>query len=284
MVFDKNQFEDILERDYFSSSPRLPKKVEVPQPIVEEVEDVTEEVETSEIIAESGTEILIAEDNNDLEDSEDDDFQEIFIENNTPVIEEKNDEEDDNNDEALESETLEETPQTQSELESTPIVSTMTLKGKIEAVLFLTNLPLAIAEIAEKLNTTRDEVELALLELVDDYVYRQDSALEIDDTDGYILQIRKDYQVVIEKMLPVEISKAAVRTLSAIALKGPLLQSKLVEIRGSSAYDHIKELFRNGLVAKRRQQQSFILKVTPKFHEYFKIQGSALSHILAQED
>lgn len=246
------------------------------------LEEITLEKETLEIEA---TESI--EGNPELEESEEDDFKEIFIENSPPgsidYFAPKQSESDENDlgdelsDEAVEEKETFETP-------SHPVSTLMTLKGRIEAVLFLTNLPLQASEIAEKLNVTLDEAELALLELVDDYLYREDSALEIDDTDGYILQVKKDYQSVTEQMLPVEISTAAVRTLSAIALKGPLLQSKLVEIRGSSAYEHIKELSRNGLIAKKRQQQSFILKVTPKFHEYFKIQGSQLSHILAQDE
>lgn len=147
------------------------------------------------------------------------------------------------------------------------------LKGKIEAVLFLTGHALSIPEIAEKLNADPDRVEEALLELIQDYSCREEGALEIDDADGYILQIKDDYSAVVNKMVPVELSTAALRTLSVVAIHGPLLQSDLIEARGSAAYDHIKELLQYKLVSKRRKDRSYMLNVTPTFHEYFKLNG-----------
>lgn len=148
-----------------------------------------------------------------------------------------------------------------------------TLKGQIEAVLFLTGRALQVKEIAEKLNEDWERVEEALLELINDYACREDSALEIDDSDGYILQVKEDYAPVVNKMVPIELSVAALRTLSAIAIQGPLLQSDLIEIRGASAYDHIKELLQSRLISKKRKDRSYLLNVTPRFHEYFKLTG-----------
>jgi segregation and condensation protein B len=63
------------------------------------------------------------------------------------------------------------------------------------------------------------------------------------------------------------------RTLAAIALKGPLSQTDLVELRGSGAYQHVQELVQQGFVRKRRQPEtrSFSLQVTAKFHQYFQL-------------
>src|SRR5262245_44474581 len=127
------------------------------------------------------------------------------------------------------------------------------LKGKIEAMLFLTGRALTISEICEKVIAPLDDVEEALLELINDYACRGDSALEIDDSDGYILQVKDTYSQVVNQMVPVEISIAALRTLSVIAVQAPILQSALIEARGSSAYDHIKELLANQLISKRRK-------------------------------
>ncbi len=147
------------------------------------------------------------------------------------------------------------------------------LKGKIEAVLFLTGRALQIPEIAEKLGESVESVEEALLELINDYACRDESALEIDDSDGYILQVKDAFDAVVNQMIPVELSIATLRTLSAIALHSPIMQTQLIEARGASAYDHIKELLNLRLISKRRKDRSFILNVTPRFHEYFKLTG-----------
>lgn len=149
----------------------------------------------------------------------------------------------------------------------------MPLKPKIEAILFLTGRALTVQEIAEKLGEHVDDVEMALLDLINDYSFREESALEIDDAEGYILQVKDVYSDVVNAMVPIELSVAALRTLSAIAIHGPIIQSDLIVARGANAYDHIKELFQQKLINKRRKDRSFILSVSPKFHEYFKLTG-----------
>ena len=65
------------------------------------------------------------------------------------------------------------------------------LKSRIEAVLFVTAKVLQINEIAEILEEEPELVEEALLELIMDYASRE-GALEIDDENGYILQVKQD--------------------------------------------------------------------------------------------
>ena len=66
------------------------------------------------------------------------------------------------------------------------------LKSRIEAVLFVTAKVLQVNEIAEILEESPENVEEALLELIMDYASR-DGALEIDDENGYILQVKEGF-------------------------------------------------------------------------------------------
>ncbi len=168
----------------------------------------------------------------------------------------------------------------------TKVIDSGLLQGRIEAALFLTSRPLHVNELAELLGAPFEDVEESLIQLIQEYAYRGDNAaLEIDDTDGYILQVRDLFADVVERMMPVEISAATLRTLSAIAIKAPILQSDLVESRGANAYEHIQELLKKKLISKRRQGRSFVLNVTPQFHAYFQLLGDKkdLEHLLKQE-
>ena len=147
------------------------------------------------------------------------------------------------------------------------------LKGKIEAVLFITGKALTVQEIAEIVGASVTETEDELIGLIQDMSFREGSALEIDDTDGYILQVKEEYADIVNKMMPLEISAAELRTLSAIALKGPVLQSDLVELRGAIIYEHIPTLLERKLISKRREGRSFVVNVTRNFYEYFKLMG-----------
>jgi len=162
----------------------------------------------------------------------------------------------------------------------------MSLKAKIETVLFVTAKAMTVGEIAEIINENPADVESALLDLLMDYSSR-DSALEIDDEDGYIIQVKQEHMDIVEKLVPVELKQAQLRTLSIIAIKEPVKQSKLIELRGQSAYDHILELIDKGLISRKKDKdgRSYILKTTPKFAEYFKLKGDikTLSKILEKE-
>ena len=115
------------------------------------------------------------------------------------------------------------------------------LKSRIEAVLFVTAKVLQISEIAEILQEEPDVVEEALLELIMDYASRE-GALEIDDENGYILQVKQEHLDIVEKLCPVELKPPVLKTLTVIALKEPIRQTVLKDLRGSNAYEHVQEL------------------------------------------
>ena len=140
------------------------------------------------------------------------------------------------------------------------------LKSRIEAVLFITARAISLDEIANILGEDTEKIEEAILELIMDYASR-DGALEIDDENGYILQVKEEHMDLVELLCPVDLKPAVLRTLSVIALKEPIRQTALIELRGSSAYDHIKELVEKELITKTRDKngRSFNLKTTPKF-------------------
>jgi segregation and condensation protein B len=150
----------------------------------------------------------------------------------------------------------------------------MSAATKIEAILYLKGKPLSIGEIAEYAACDRTTVEEGIIELIDEYA-RRDSALEVVETpNGYSLQLRSDFHELVQTLIPVELGLGALRTLAAIALNGPMLQSDLINLRGSGAYQHVQELVELGFVKKRRNSdsRSYSLQVTPKFHQYFQIE------------
>lgn len=147
------------------------------------------------------------------------------------------------------------------------------LPSTIEAILYLKAQPLTIAEIAEYARTDREAVTEGLMELMQEYAQR-DTALEIVETpNGYTLQLRESFHHLVQTLIPADLGVAALRTLAAIALRGPIAQTELVELRGSNAYQHVQELVQLGFVRKRRQSdgRSYWLQVTTKFHQYFQL-------------
>ena len=158
-----------------------------------------------------------------------------------------------------------------------------TLKSRIEAVLFITARAVTTDEISNILDAEKEDIEEAMLELIMDYASRE-GALEIDDEDGYIIQVKEDYIDIVELLCPVDLKPAVLRTLSVIALKEPIRQSDLKELR-SNAYEHIQELLDKGLITRTKDKngRSFNIKTSPKFAEYFKLKGDTASLVKVLE-
>jgi segregation and condensation protein B len=85
----------------------------------------------------------------------------------------------------------------------------------------------------------------------------------------------------VQDLLPVDLSTAALRTLATIALKKRILQSDLVELRGSGAYDHIKELLAQDFIERKRQSdgRSYWLSLSEKFHRTFAVKAENLNRV-----
>lgn len=147
------------------------------------------------------------------------------------------------------------------------------LTNKIEAILYLKGQPTTMEELMTLTKMSMDDIQEALIQLMSDYAYR-DSALEMVETpQGYSLQLKNSYQSLLEHLIPAELSPSTLKTLATIALSNPILQSDLINLRGSSAYQHVNELVEGGFIRKRRQEEgrSYWIEVTEKFYQYFEM-------------
>ena len=154
-----------------------------------------------------------------------------------------------------------------------PEPNAISLPARLEAILYLKGTPVGIKELARLAETSEQQVEQAMLALEAGYAQR-DTALEIVAGNGsYSLQLRAGLGELVRDLLPVNLSTAALRTLATIALKKRILQSELVEPRGSGAYDHIKELLTQNFIERKRQSEgrSYWLSLTEKFHRTFSV-------------
>lgn len=154
---------------------------------------------------------------------------------------------------------------------------------QVEAALFATAEPISLSHLADMLNASQRATREALERLVTDYHSRPNSALEIHITeDGFIIQVKPLYQKIVDRLLPTDLPQATLRTLTLIAAREPVMQKDIVDARGSSAYDHIKELAERGLVRRDPKGSSFELRVGPRFADYFRLDEEQLADYLAK--
>ena len=152
---------------------------------------------------------------------------------------------------------------------------------KIEAVLYLKGKPISKKTISELTNSDINSVSEAIKQLSDKYSHSS-SALEIISNNSLIsLELKHSLNEYVEDLLPAELKTAVLRTLAVIAIKKKILQSDLIILRGSSAYDHIKELIEKKFISKRKQKdgRSYWLSLSDKFFQTFAVSNEFLSKI-----
>ena len=152
---------------------------------------------------------------------------------------------------------------------------------KIEAILYLKGRPVEMKNLSEITNTDLHLVESALEELKIKYSDPK-SALELNENKSSIsLELKQNLNEFVEDLLPAELKTAVLRTLAVIAIKKKILQSDLILLRGSSAYEHIKELIDKKFIQRRRQKdgRSFWLTLSEKFFQTFAVSNEFLSKI-----
>ncbi len=136
----------------------------------------------------------------------------------------------------------------------------------------------SLSEISKSdINAVSDAIKILKLKYSD-----SSSALELIENDSLIsLELKEALNEFVEDLLPAELKTSVLRTLAVIAIKKKLLQSDLIILRGSSAYDHIKELLEKNFIIRRKQKEgrSYWITLSEKFFQTFAVSNDFISKI-----
>ena len=155
------------------------------------------------------------------------------------------------------------------------------LVTRVEAILYLKGRPISKKNLSEITNTDINSIIQALNELKEKYSHSK-SAIELNViNNSYCLELKPTLNELVEDLLPSELRTSELRTLATIAIKKKILQSDLILLRGSGAYDHIKELINKNFIIKRKQKdgRSYWLSLSEKFFQTFAVSDEYLSQI-----
>lgn len=148
------------------------------------------------------------------------------------------------------------------------------IAARIEAALYSAGRPLSLDELIRASGTNSKE---KTHRVVNDLAKKANStfrAIEIVQLeDGkFVLQLRPQYTPLVRKfaqhpLLP----SGALKTLSYIAYEQPVTSKRLVQIRGSQVYSHIKVLEQLQFVEHENLGRLKVYRTTSKFQNYFGI-------------
>jgi segregation and condensation protein B len=122
----------------------------------------------------------------------------------------------------------------------------------LEAVLFVTENPVPIRELAEVLELSTEAVEGLLVELEEELVARESGLVLREVAGGWRLYSHPDAYPYLERFSSTatsrRISAAALETLAVVAYRQPVSRSQIAEIRGVDSDSSVRTLERLGLI------------------------------------
>lgn len=144
--------------------------------------------------------------------------------------------------------------------------------ARLEVALYASGRPLSIEEIQSAIGTDSRSKALRIARMLAERVNSTFHALEIVESPSgsFVLQTKPLYYNIVRRFSSRPLlSKAALRTLACIAYMQPINTKRLVEVRGSQVYEHIRELKDQGFISYRVEGRSKVYYTTAKFAEYF---------------
>lgn len=148
------------------------------------------------------------------------------------------------------------------------------IAARIEAALYSAGRPLSLDELIKASGTNSREKTHRVVNDLAKKVKSTFRAIEIAQLEdgSYVLQLRPEYTPLVRKfaqhpLLP----SGALKTLSYVAYEQPVTSKRLVQIRGSQVYSHIKVLEQLQFVEHENLGRLKVYRTTPKFQNYFGI-------------
>lgn len=137
-------------------------------------------------------------------------------------------------------------------------IATESLRGAIEAILMVAEVPLSIVHLATSLDMPVPEVREALLAVKADFDGENGTrprGFELREVGGgWRVFVREEYEWAVREFIsnenPTKLSQAALETLAVIAYRQPIARGQIASIRGVNVDTVVRTLLSRGLITE----------------------------------
>ena len=149
-------------------------------------------------------------------------------------------------------------------------MSEVPLETLLEAMLFSAGRSLSLSDISENLGYEEEEILESIGNLQSTIKRRRGGGLQVVEIGGkWAMEVKPGIADHLPKETKSELPPKLLKAAALIAYHQPMPQSRLVELLGQRAYDHIRELAQAGLIGRRRDGNTRRLTTTRRFSEMF---------------
>jgi segregation and condensation protein B len=148
------------------------------------------------------------------------------------------------------------------------------LKAILEAIVYITDEPLSLQQIASALSQPIDKVKRLLDEIVAEFAKPEHGLSIREVAGGYKMATKPEHHEAVRAFVkkltpPLKLSLAALETLAVIAYKQPVTAPEIMEIRGVQGASVLKTLLDRKLIAEAGRKQvvgkPILYKTTKEF-------------------
>ncbi|MBO0888116.1 SMC-Scp complex subunit ScpB, partial [Candidatus Bathyarchaeota archaeon] len=144
-----------------------------------------------------------------------------------------------------------------------------------EAALYVSGRPLDVKTIGSIIGARSEEKIKSLVRTIIDRYGKSESPIQVLELpDGrFVMQLKPEIAKHVRKLSnrPL-LTTGPLRTLSYIALRQPVAQSRVIAVRGKLAYQHVKQLKDMDLISyEKLGGRSKTLRTTATFADYFNL-------------
>ncbi len=156
-----------------------------------------------------------------------------------------------------------------------------TIKGRIEAILFVAGDAVPVRDLARALQIGERELDAVLCEMKDEYDYEQRGFLIKRFGNNVQLATRPLYSEDVVRLLqPVQeqsLSQAAMETLAVVAYRQPVTRAEVEQIRGVKCDYSLQSLTMNGMIEEAGRKDTIgrpiLYRTTDRFLSHFGIRN-----------
>lgn len=144
----------------------------------------------------------------------------------------------------------------------------------LEAALYASGKPMDIKTLGSFIGLKSQDTIRELLRTLARRYREYNGSLEIIELeqDRFVLQLQPQYVPKVQRLsIKRRLTRGPLTTLAYIAYNQPVAQSKVVAVRGSHAYRHIRLLEARKLISTQELGKTKILRVTDDFLDHFNL-------------
>ncbi|MDH5437485.1 MAG: SMC-Scp complex subunit ScpB [Candidatus Bathyarchaeota archaeon] len=144
----------------------------------------------------------------------------------------------------------------------------------IEAALYVAGRPLDLKTLGSVINSrSKRKIKMLTGALMKEFENRN-TALEIIELEDerFVMQLKAEYTPRVRRLaIRPLLTVGPLKTLSYIAYRQPVSQTRVIDVRGHHAYNHLKQLEELGLIHRERIGRTKVIETTEFFADYFSL-------------